>query len=235
MIPQFNFTDFIFKGASLFAVNDPAKNAKALADLLEKCSSKNIIGFDRAIWSHLSSGQMPSQLFSFPHLHSLPNSCTYESFFIVFWNDVNGEEFFLQESYLSLLESFTFNGVLQETGDLGESYEEEADFQGGLYGMIMNWHAEDVNLPDVKSMKTFLLRDKQDIQFSFGYNLSSAENWLDDNLKTGELNQDFIKANEFLSGGFFYLPSRDLLTELRERVEDKERIHLDQQITGVRC
>jgi hypothetical protein len=235
MIPQFNFADFTFKGVSLFTVNDPAKNAKALADLLEKCSSKNIIGFDRAIWSHLSSGQMPSQLFSFPHLTSLPNSCTYESFFIVFWNDLNGEESFLQESYLSLLESFIFNDVLEQSGNLGQSYEEEEDFQGGLYGMVMSWQDEDVNFPDVRNMKTFLLGDKQDIQFSFGYNLSSAEDWLDDNLKTDELNQGFIKANEFLSGGFFYLPSRDLLTELRERVEDKERIHLDQQITGVRC
>ena len=105
---------------------------------------------------------------------------------------------------------------IEFSGEAGECFEVEEDFEESMFLMFLR--AEKTSHPDnmmVCSLKT----DRGSIQICVGYSLYPAEEWLE--------------GMDSQRGYYFFAPSFELRSELDERVQDKERIHLDEEIRGV--
>jgi hypothetical protein len=237
MISQHEFKTFSFKGVALFSIKDIAQNAAELASLVISTSSGNVIGFDRAVWSEMSSGQIPSQLFSFRKLCGSRTPEVYENVMVVFFNDDAVLASFNEKPFINLLGSHQVNGIVEKGGDIGESYEEEDDFIGGLFGMAVNWQLKSqVDLPKVPSVRSFWLDcDDGYLQVCIGSQLSCMDDWLEDVFGVHGEQSEFVVVNKAVAGSFFYIPSQKMLAELSERVLDKEKVYLEQDIRGIRC
>ena len=176
---------------------------------------------------------MPSQLFPFRKLSSTKASPEPIVDSIVVFSANESEGAFCQSDFLEKVHSFTGIKVINQAGELGESYEYEEDFIGGLYGLLQMWDYHAESLPEVPNIKNFWLKSSSIIQLCVGNNLSVADDWLEEFWGLyGEPNE-ILKSSVAKSGLYFYIPSKELLKDLPERVNDKERVHLDDEIRGV--
>jgi len=112
------------------------KNSKELASFVSsKANSENyLLGFDRLLWSSLSSGQMPSQLYSF-NFYGSENGCALKEGVLVILSkeEISGFPSFLEISSKALGKQ-SFN-----EGEMAATYEEDDEFENCYYASLLNW------------------------------------------------------------------------------------------------
>jgi hypothetical protein len=197
MTPQFSAGKFPYSKISIY--KNESFELVELASFFAGLSCDCAAVFDRSMWTQLSSGQMPSQLFPFPG--QSVNNCA-----AVFHNKPLS---FKPSQEISV-------SSVNCSGQPGECFEVEDDFEEAMFLMFL----KSDKVPDLETMMVYNLEtDIGPLQICAGYNLYPADEWL----------ENFDDPD----GNYFFAPSFELRSELIERVEDKEKIHLDKEIRGV--
>ena len=209
---QTRFSDFNYTQFALISFKEDA-DYSVIIDLLSSIDDA-AISFDRSVWAIASSGCVPPQLFD-----------------MNIGNEVNRIIILSQDSLDSLdsmveklspfaasLEIETLE-VEKVYGEIGECEFVEEGFEGGLYLTYIKTNDIEFELPD--SVRVAKLSGSK-------YLILSEEVYgLDDKVSA--------QRQAITEGDYFYMPSKDQLNDLPEMLKDKEKIHLTQDVTGIRC
>ena len=207
-------------------INDLEKNSRELATFvsslvdLENC----LVGFDRLLWSSLSSGQMPSQLYSF-NFYGSKNGCEVSEGVLVILSEEEISDFpaFLEIS-IKTLDKQSFN-----EGEVADSYEEDDEFENCYYASLLNWAVFAGVVEEVKGVKNIWFDES--VQLLIGKSIYVQDDWVESYFNS----QSFNDKSSLKSAVHLLLPCSEKIKSLVEAVQDKERIHLDPEIKGIYC
>ena len=216
MSSQTDFQNFPFESFALCTVKQEASLEELLKQLLlwhkdEEC----LIGFDRSLWVKLSSGFLPPQLYSL----DLGDDSLEFSFFLA----VNGIEDKLKSLDLFTSSVSIFPSVnIEMTGELKVASYVEEEFIDGRYLACLD--VLDDGVEEVSGVRLMTVNNEKSLQQLF---LTEEIYELDDVLARNK--------EKLQEGNYFYIPSVEKLNELPELINDFEKVHLSQNITGIRC
>lgn len=199
-----------------------------LASFVSLNNEDHFFGFDRSLWSSLSSGQMPSQLYSF-NFYGSSNGCSLdENVFLIFAKqEIKSFPLFVEREY-----SLNLDASLVNDGELVDSFEEDDEFENCLYVTCLIWDKFDGKLPEVEQARnTWFQSGDKKVQLLTGNSIYKQDEWVEAFFQDPSFNQ----ANKVLSAVHLLLPCSEKLKSLEEAVQDKERIHLDPEIKGIYC
>ena len=186
-----------------------------LLELILPLSSKGfLLGFDRNLWSILSSGCVPPQLYKLSA--ALDNPLLFIAGDDNLCNTLEDKDFF------SHIELVTIETRPQARGSLKAVDFVEEEFFGGRYSA----HLHGRELVDK------LHRGAISLYFStssHAHELLLVEDMacIDDYM--------FAQEKNGLSAEIFYLPAKQKIKELPELLKDSEKIHLDPKLRGIHC
>ncbi|NQZ59935.1 MAG: hypothetical protein HRT88_20985 [Lentisphaeraceae bacterium] len=242
MTAQHHFHTLPFCGMALYHISDTNTKMGELADKISTSSKDIHIGFDRSIWSEISSGQMPPQLYHFPTLNCKVRPKALQEVLVVLFKA--DSEFRTQvaqfnkdfDGALTQIFNMPFDTNQLACGAIAENDFEEEDFSDSYYLSFINWQQSCDKLVTPVTARSFPLSSKDQFALlSFSKDLNIQENWLEDTFGVYSGNQDLLLGNKAQLAAYFFFPSREILSELNERSRDKEKIHQASQISGSRC
>ncbi|MCH2204841.1 MAG: hypothetical protein MK132_03090 [Lentisphaerales bacterium] len=210
MSAQTNFSDPLFNQIALCQLNTDADLESTLTAILGLQKVGNLVGFDRSLWAKFSSGFVP------PQLYDMNLRISELTFFIA------GDG--LEEQLNSVKDlQFSIDIISLSTpnlsGDLAPVSFVEEDFIDGRYLAVAVAKAD--LLAYVSGTKMISTDNK--VQLYLTEEIYQLEEILSNN------------KSKIQRGQYFYLPSVEKLEELPELLNDIERVHLSQNITGIRC
>lgn len=202
------------------------KEAGELASFISSLNTgDNAFGFDRSLWSELSSGQMPSQLYAF-NFYGSDKGCDLEENILTIFTK---NEIVSFPDYLDLSYSLKIDKELFE-GQMADSFEEDDEFQNCLYATCLVWGDLEEPLPAVENVKNlFLKAGDKSVQLLIGKSIYSQDDWVESFFNDESCN------NKVESAAHLIIPCSEKIKTLEEAVQDKERIHLDPEIKGIYC
>lgn len=205
---------------------DLEKNSKYLAAFVSSLTDpdKNLLGFDRLLWSCLSSGQMPSQLYSFNFYGSRSGCKIEEGVLIIFSTDELSSfpEF-------AKVERIVLETVAKDKGEMLDSYEEDTEFENCFYASLLIWKNFTGEPVVLNGVQNIWFGDS--VQLIAGKSLYIQDEWIE----TFFNDDSFDDKGLLKSAVHVLLPSSEKVKSLEEAVLDKERVHLDPEIKGIYC
>ena len=187
-------------------------------------SEKHIVGVDRSLWSVLSNGQMPSQLYSL-NFYGSEYGCQVEEKILIIYSKEELSDF---PEYMNVckieLKSMTLN-----EGQMAEVFEEDEEFKDCYYGTCLIWKSFNDEIPIVEQVQNLCFDGK--VQLLAGKSIYAQDEWIENYFGDSDFNQENVveKAAHIL-----FLSSEKIST-LEDAVRDKEKIHLDEEIKGIYC
>ena len=224
MLPEFLSRPDRYSFLYLCKVQNFDGNSQKLAEVLVDWAdeSKLIAGFDRLSWSEMSSGQMPSELYTF-NFYGSKNQCDVLEGVLVLISTKDLGEF---PEYLELISKISIVASPQVEGDIAEPFEVDEEFAGAYYGCLFNWESPDVKRAFPDGVKVVQLSPV--CSLLLGKSLYSVDDWI----------EDFFNKDEsagIKSANYLLFPEKEKVLNLKEMVSDKEKIHLDSEIKGIHC
>ena len=200
-----------------------------LASFISSIDSKdNLFGFDRSLWSGLSSGQMPSQLYTF-NFYGSDKGCEVEERIMVLFSKDSLENI---PTYLDVVHELVLGDEEINDGEMAESFEEDEEFTNCLYASCLVWKPFSGERPLIDQVRNIWSKAEElEVQLLYGTSLFKQDDWVDAYFKGDAFNS----ANKLLAAVHLLIPGPEKLQELEEAVQDKERIHLDPEIKGIYC
>lgn len=211
MSVQTNFLDSSLRHIAIFLIDPNSDFDKLVSVIMSLKSQDCIVGFDRSLWAKFTSGCVP------PQLYDMDSGISELSLFIM-GND-------LEDNIKSLEHfSYSYKSILlagaSVKGELIPTSFVEDDFVDGRYLAVVFPVKE--NLSELKGARMIICNDTL-VQLYLTEEIYELENLLIEQRSA---------VNE---GQYYYIPSIEKLSELPELLNDVERVHLAQNITGIRC
>ena len=204
---------------------DIDKNLLDLADYLGALTAQDgiVIGFDRTLWAAISSGQMPSQLYTF-NFYGSSNGCEVDENILVVISEIELRDL---PEYIDT-QTIKLNELTLNDGVMAESFEEDDEFVNCFYASLLIWNSLD-DTQTVEGVQNICFDMR--IQLLLGNSLYAQDEWVDRFFNDSEFNH----KNKLSSAVHLLLPCTEKIAALKEAVLDKERIHLDPEIKGIYC
>lgn len=224
MLPEFLSTPDRYSFLYLCKVQKFDGNSQKLAEKLVKWtkSADLISGFDRLSWSELSSGQMPSELYTF-NFYSSKNKCEVPEGVIVLLSRQSIDDF---PEYLEVLGEISIDNSPQIEGEIAEPFEVDEEFSDSLYGCLLVWESSNEVKAFPEGVK--VVKVSSNCYLLTGKSLYAVDDWIENFFNTDE-------AEGITSACYLLFPEKEKVLNLEEMVADKERIHLDSEIKGIHC
>ena len=217
MSAQTDFNQFPFSNIIVGHIKADSSLEEFVQSILEWQNFNDhsfIIGFDRSLWTKLTNGLVPPQLYTFE-----PSLAEYEGLFFLAIDKSNAN--------LDQLSSFVkviFDESCQTAeicGELKKASFVEDEFKDGRYLSFLTHQGTPLSLVD--GCRRLSPIEDQNYQLFLTEEVYSLDDYLSSN------------KDKILSGFYFYIPSIEKLKELPELLGDIEKIHLSENITGIRC
>jgi len=215
-----------FSHLYLCTIKDLVKSSEEIVDFVGELNNNGdcLLGFDRTLWASLSSGQMPSQLYTF-NFYGSPNSCeVHEGVLAIF----SKSEITIFPNCLNV-NTINLNELSYDEGEMVDSFEEDDEFENCNYATLLNWKKYTEDQIELKGLKNLWF--DHSIQLLIGKSLYVQDDWVDSFFN----DEAFNTENEIDFAVHLLLPCQEKIEYLKEAVKDKERIHLDPEIKGIYC